>query len=50
MGANLYRVVDGTLQKNVDIGELNRIAGNVFAAMHFPSMPCHLWNVVKVGG
>ena len=49
MGANLYHVVNGTLQKNVDGEKLMSLTGNAFAAVHFPSMPCHLWRVVKVG-
>lgn len=49
MGANLYRVVDGTLQKNIDKGDLDRITANAFADVRFPSMPCHLWCVAKVG-
>ena len=26
------------------------VVGEAFAAVRFPSMPCHLWRVVKVEG
>ena len=50
MGANLYRVVDGTLRKDVMEEGFKEVVGEAFAAVRFPSMPCHLWRVVKVEG
>ena len=50
MGANLYRVMDGTLRKNVTEEGLKEVVGEAFAAVRFPSMPCHLWRVIKVEG
>ena len=50
MGANLYRVVDGTLRKGVTEEEFKDVVGEAFAAVRFPSMPCHLWRVAKVEG
>ena len=50
MGANLYRVVDGTLRKGVTEEEFKDVVGEAFAAVRFPSMPCHLWRAVKVEG
>ena len=50
MGANLYRVVDGTLRKGVSEEGFKEVVGEAFAAVRFPSMPCHLWRVVKVEG
>ena len=48
MGANLYRVVDGTLRKGVTEEGFKEVVGEAFAAVRFPSMPCHLWRVEKV--
>ena len=50
MGANLYRVVDGTLRKDVTEEVFKEVVREAFAAVRFPSMPCHLWRVVKVEG
>ena len=50
IGANLYRVVDGTLRKGVTEEGFKEVVGEAFAAVRFPSMPCHLWRVVKVEG
>jgi hypothetical protein len=48
MGANLYRVIDGTLQKDKTAEEIKRLTEDAFSSVHFPSMPCHLWRVTKV--
>ena len=50
MGANLYRVLDGTLRKGVSEEGFKEVVGEAFAAVRFPSMPCHLWRVAKVRG
>ena len=50
MGANLYRVVDGTLRKDVTEEVFKEVVREAFAAVRFPSMPCHLWRVVNVEG
>lgn len=49
MGANLYRTVAGTLRRDVTQEMLKDLSDDAFASVHFPSMPCHLWRVVKVG-
>ena len=49
MGANLYRVVEGTLQKNMAEDGLSRLVGTVFEGVILPSYPCHVWRVVKIG-
>ena len=48
MGANLYRVIDGTLQKDKTAEDIKRLTEDAFGSVHFPSMPCHLWRVTKV--
>ena len=48
MGANLYRVVEGTLRKDVAEDGIKKVVGEAFAAVRFPSMPCHLWRVEEV--
>lgn len=48
MGANLYRVISGTLHKNVTEGDIKSLAGDAFKSVNFPTMPCHIWRVVEV--
>ena len=48
MGANLYRLIAGSLRKNMTLEDIRSLVGDAFATVHFPSMPCHLWRVEKV--
>ena len=48
MGANLYRVIDGTLQRDKTVEDIKRLTEDAFGSVHFPSMPCHLWRVENV--
>ena len=48
MGANLYRVIDGSLHKSLSEADLKRLTGDSFATVHFPTAPFHLWRVEKV--
>ena len=48
MGANLYRVIDGTLQTDKTAEDIKNLTGDAFKSVHFPTMPCHLWRVTKV--
>ena len=48
MGANLYRVIAGTLQKDKTAEGIKNLTSDAFKSVHFPTMPCHLWRVTKV--
>ncbi len=48
MGANLYRVVDGTLLKDVSASELDSMTSGAFSGVNFPSAPYHVWDVEKI--
>ncbi len=50
MGANLYRVIPGTLRKNMTFAGIKRLACNAFNSVDFPTMPCHIWRVDNVDG
>ena len=50
MGANLYRVIPGTLRKNMTFAGIKRLACNAFNSVDFPTMTCHIWRVDNVDG
>ncbi len=48
MGANLYRVVAGTLQSNITLESLNALTSNKFKSVKFPSLPLYVWQVTSL--
>lgn len=48
MGANLYRVVDGSLKCNVTPEMLSSLTHGAFKNVHFPSLPFYVWGVCEL--
>ena len=55
--ASVKKIIEDNLQAVIDLvntpmteEEFKDVVGEAFAAVRFPSMPCHLWRVVKVEG
>ena len=48
MGANLYRVIAGTLKKDQSAAQLVGLTQDAFRSVRFPSASFHVWQVEKV--